>query len=188
MSLVPAFEIGVWNAWIFSVFTIIHISLMMAVKKDVSKKMDHGQEEQKKLYIASIFWIMIILYSIFVPFKLGTAWFYMGLALYLAGALILTLFFTGVAATPQGQPFTRGIYRFSRNPMYVGMILQFFGTAIAGASWPLLVLTILETFAMWSVVIIEERTCLERFGDAYFDYMNKTPRWLGLPKTLVKTN
>jgi protein-S-isoprenylcysteine O-methyltransferase Ste14 len=183
MSLIPAFEIGVWNAWIFSVFTLFHFSLMMAVRKDVSKKMDHGQEEQKKLYIASVFWVFIILYSIFAPFKLGTAWLYTGLALYLVGALILTLFFTGVAATPQGQPFTRGIYLLSRNPMYVGMILQFFGTAIAAASWLLLLLTILISFALWSVVVIEERTCLDKYGNAYREYMDRIPRWIGIPKT-----
>jgi protein-S-isoprenylcysteine O-methyltransferase Ste14 len=184
VTLIPAFEIGVWNAWIFSGFTFIHICLVaMVVRKDIGKKMDHGQEEQKRLYIASVFWIIILVYSIFLPLKIGTAWLYTGLALYLVGTFFLTLFFTGVAATPESQPFTRGIYRFSRNPMYVGMILQFFGTAIATASWPLLLLSILETFAMWFVVLIEERTCLERFGDAYRDYMDRTPRWIGLPKS-----
>jgi protein-S-isoprenylcysteine O-methyltransferase Ste14 len=183
MSLVPVWEIGVWNAWIFSVFTIFHISLMGAVIKDLNKKMDHGKQEETRLYLASVFWIIIIVYSIFAPFKLGTAWFYAGLALYLIGTLILTLFVTSVAVTPEGQPFTRSVYRFSRNPMYVGMILQFIGTAIATASWLLLVLTLLVTIALWSVIIIEERTCLERFGDAYRDYMARTSRWIGMPKS-----
>jgi len=184
MSLVPAFDIGVWNAWIFSVFTFIHISLAMAIGKDISNKMDHGQEEQKRLYIASIFWLIILLYSIFLPLKLGTAWLYTGLALYLVGTVFLTLFFTGVAATPHGQPFTHGAYRYSRNPMYVGMFLQFIGTAVATASWLFLLLTLILMFAMWSVVMIEERTCLEKYGDAYRDYMNRTPRWLGVPKSV----
>jgi protein-S-isoprenylcysteine O-methyltransferase Ste14 len=183
MSLVPAFEIGVWNAWIFSVFTFIHIGLVsMVVSKDIGEKMDHGQEEQKKLYVASIFWILIIIYSIFVPFKLGTAWFYTGLALYLVGTLFLTLFFTGVAATPKGQPFTRGVFRYSRNPMYVGMFIQFIGTAVAGVSWLLLLLTLILIFAMWSVVKVEERTCLEKYSDSYREYMNRTNRWIGIPK------
>jgi len=28
----------------------------------------------------------------------------------------------------------------------------------------------------------EERFCLKQYGDTYREYMNKTPRWLGIPK------
>ena len=184
MSLIPAFEIGVWNAWILSVFTFVHIFLVtMVIRKDIGKKMDHGQEEQKRLFIASIFWLVILLYSIFLPLKLGTAWLYTGIALYVVGTLFLTLFFTDVAATPYGQPFTRGAYRYSRNPMYIGMFLQFIGTAAAAASWLLLLLTLMLMFVMWTLVMVEERTCLEKYGDAYREYMNRTPRWIGIPKS-----
>jgi protein-S-isoprenylcysteine O-methyltransferase Ste14 len=184
MSLVPAFDIGVWNAWIFSVFTFLHIGLVaMVVRKDIGKKMDHGQEEQKRLYVASIFWLVILLYSIFLPLKIGSAWLYTGIALYVVGTVFLTLFFMDVAATPYGQPFTRGAYRYSRNPMYVAMFVQFIGTAIAAASWLFLLLTLMIFFALRAVVLVEERTCLEKYGDSYRDYMDRTNRWLGLPKS-----
>jgi len=29
----------------------------------------------------------------------------------------------------------------------------------------------------------EERFCLEKYGDAYREYMNRTPRWIGFPKS-----
>jgi protein-S-isoprenylcysteine O-methyltransferase Ste14 len=184
MSLVPAFDIGIWNAWIFSVFTLLYISLIaMVVRKDISKKMSHEPKEKKRLNIVSIFWLIIIVYSIFLPLKLGTVWFYTGLSLYLVGTVSLTLFFRDVAATPYGQPFTCGVYRYSRNPMYLAMFLQFIGTAIAAASWLLLLLSLISMVAMWSVVIVEERTCLEKFGDAYRKYMDRTPKWIGIPKS-----
>jgi protein-S-isoprenylcysteine O-methyltransferase Ste14 len=183
MSLIPAFDIGVWNAWIFSFFTFLHIGLVaMVVRKGIGKKMTHEKAEQKRLNIVSILWIVILLYSIFLPLKLGTAWLYTGLALYLVGTVFLTLFFMDVAATPSGQPFTRGAYRYSRNPMYVGMFVQFIGTAIAAASWLLLLLTLMIMAAMWAVVLVEERTCLEKYGDTYREYMDRTPRWMGMPK------
>ena len=34
--------------------------------------------------------------------------------------------------------------------------------------------------------ITEERHCLEEYGDAYRDYMNRTPRWIGIPKSAWK--
>jgi len=183
MSLIPTFEIGVWNAWIFTVFTFVHIFLVaMVFRKDTGKKMDHGEEEQKKLTMASIFWFVLLLYSVFLPLKLGTAWLYTGLALYLVGTVFLTLFFVDVAATPAGEPFTGGIYRYSRNPMYVGMFLQFIGIGIATASWLFLLITLAMIVPMWLIVTVEERSCVEKFGDAYREYMNRTPRWIGIPK------
>ena len=184
MLLIPAFEIGVWNGWIFTAFTVFHIFLVsMVVRKDIGKKMDHGKEEQKKLTMASLLWFVLLLYSIFLPLKLGTAWFYSGVAVYLIGTVFLTLFFVDVAATPAGEPFTRGIYRYSRNPMYVGMILQFIGIGITTASWLFLLIALATIIPMWLIVTIEERSCLEKFGSTYREYMERTPRWIGLPKS-----
>jgi protein-S-isoprenylcysteine O-methyltransferase Ste14 len=98
------------------------------------------------------------------------------------GTVFLTLFFMDVAATPYGQPFTRGAYRYSRNPMYVAMFVQFIGTGIAAASWLFLLLTLIIIIALWSVVIVEERTCLKKYGETYREYMNRTHRWIGIPK------
>jgi len=184
MSLIPVFDIGVWNAWIFSIFTFIYVGLVaMVVRKDIGDKMDHAKEEQKRLNIVSILWFIILVYSIFLPLKLGTAWLYTGIALYVVGTVLLTLFFRDIAATPPGQPFTRGAYRYSRNPMYIGMFVQFIGTAIAGASWLLLLLTLMIIVATWAVVLVEERTCLKKYGDTYREYMDRTHRWIGLPKS-----
>ncbi len=183
MSSVPVFEIGIWNAWIFTAFTFIHIFLVsMVFRKDIGKKMDHGEEEQKKLKIVSVFWLVLLLYSIFLPLTLGTAWLYTGIALFSIGTVFLTLFFVGVAATPTGKPFTRSIYRYSRNPMYFGMLLQFIGIGIATSSWLFLAITLAMIIQMRLLVNVEERSCLEKYGDSYRKYMNRTPRWFGIPR------
>jgi protein-S-isoprenylcysteine O-methyltransferase Ste14 len=70
--------------------------------------------------------------------------------------------------------------------MYVAMFVQFIGTAIAAASWLFLLLSLMTFFALWAVVIVEERTCLEKYGDAYREYMERTPRWIGIPKSEIK--
>jgi protein-S-isoprenylcysteine O-methyltransferase Ste14 len=37
---------------------------------------------------------------------------------------------------------------------------------------------------LWCIVVpAEERFLLEKYGDAYREYMNKTPRWIGIPKS-----
>jgi len=39
-----------------------------------------------------------------------------------------------------------------------------------------------RAISIFVLAIPEERYCLEKYGDAYRAYMNKTPRWIGIPK------
>lgn len=85
---------------------------------------------------------------------------------------------TGTAAGPL---VTRGIYRWSRNPQYVGCELIALGVALAGRSGAALVLAFgaAGVFAYW--VGVEERALERRYGDAYRNYRARTPRWVGAP-------
>jgi protein-S-isoprenylcysteine O-methyltransferase Ste14 len=77
---------------------------------------------------------------------------------------------------------TKGIYRFSRNPMYLCIVLIYTGTGIACVSWLFLLLTIIFTILSHLLVITEENYCLKRYGKDYRKYLCRTPRWIGLPK------
>jgi protein-S-isoprenylcysteine O-methyltransferase Ste14 len=57
------------------------------------------------------------------------------------------------------------------------------GVGIATASWVLLLLSVAYIIAPLLWVDAEERHCLKVYGDAYREYMNKTPRWIGIPKS-----
>jgi protein-S-isoprenylcysteine O-methyltransferase Ste14 len=182
MSLIPAFEIGVWNAWIFMVIVFLCVFLSQTVK-GVGEKIAHGEEEKKLSIIVGLFSIILSIYSVFLPLKLSTAWFYAGLSIYVLGLIILAVAVANVAATPPGEPFTRGTYHYSRNALSLGMFFTFIGAGIASASWLYLLLSVILIIITHFMIIIEERSCLVKFGDAYREYMNRTPRWLGLPKS-----
>jgi len=85
-------------------------------------------------------------------------------------------------ATPLDEPFTEGLYRCSRHPEYLSIFLRPMGVGIASASWLFSLLAIAFLVLMNSLVIPEERFCLEKYGDAYREYMNRTPRWIGISK------
>ena len=53
-------------------------------------------------------------------------------------------------------------------------------------SWIFLVITIIYAIHLLIVVPFEERYCLKTYGKGYQDYMERTPRWIGLPKSGVK--
>ena len=144
MSLIPDFKLGLWNAWIFMLYVISYNVLPYVlssrlIDKDVLKKataadMQLNKTEKKVSNIISFLFFALIVYSIFLPLKLGTDWFYAGFLIYLLGAIIETLAMLDFFTTPVDKPVTKGVYSISRNPMYLGMFLIFIGIGIACAS------------------------------------------------------
>jgi protein-S-isoprenylcysteine O-methyltransferase Ste14 len=190
MSLIPAFEIGVWNAWIFTIWLLIPFFLepLNIIPKGREEGSDFTAEFSKAQKYARhsmhIIHLLLIIYSIFVPLKLGTAWFYAGLPVYLVGLISYAMVWVGFATTPPDKPVTSGIYRYSRNPMYLSTIILFVGVGIATASWVFLLLPAAYMITpLLGMTEAEEHHCLKVYGDAYREYMNRTPRWLGLPKS-----
>jgi len=189
MSLIPAFEIGVWNAWIFmSTFLLQWLAVGLAGKK-VLQRTGHPTDikrsnSDRRIGIASmIIWLIATAYSIFLPLQLKTIWFYIGLVVFLSGLIILTVATLNFAVAPYNKPITGGLYRYSRHPMYLAMFLIYIGTSLASASWLFFLLTIATVVLTRPEAMLEERYCLEKYGDAYREYVNRTPRWIGISKS-----
>ncbi len=111
----------------------------------------------------------------------------------IAGSLILigiAMFAAGVgrfsrAATPlpTNQParalVTTGIYRWTRNPIYLAFFLVYAGTGIVVRSpWILILALPLAITIRYGVVAREEAYLEQRFGDAYRDYKARVRRWM----------
>jgi protein-S-isoprenylcysteine O-methyltransferase Ste14 len=74
---------------------------------------------------------------------------------------------------------TSGPYRFTRNPMYVGLTLVYLGVAGTRAEiWPVIVLPVMLAYVNFIVIPVEERHLQNAFGDAYADYGARVRRWL----------
>ncbi len=189
MSLIPAFEIGLLNAWILMIWLLIAFFLvpLNIIPKGREEGSDFTAEFSKtqKYAIRSlhIIYLLAIIYSIFVPLKLGTAWFYAGLPIYLVGLISYAMVWVGFATTPPDKPVTRGIYRYSRNPMQLSQVVVFLGVGIATASGVFLLLAAVYMIVPILWVDAEERHCLKVYGDAYREYMKRTPRYIGIPKS-----
>jgi protein-S-isoprenylcysteine O-methyltransferase Ste14 len=143
---------------------------------------------EKRIFLYSkVIMFLPIIYSIFLPLKLGKVWFYIGLPIALIGLALFTIVWVNLATSPlDKEPATKGLYRYSRHPMYLTGFLADISVGIACASWLFLLLTIVSIILTLYFVNIEERFCLEQYGDAYRDYMNRTPRWIGIPKSVAK--
>ena len=73
---------------------------------------------------------------------------------------------------------TDGVFRWTRNPGYLGMLIALFGGALIFAFDWLLIL-IVPTWVILNLVVVrhEERFLQQRFGKAYLDYTKRTPRY-----------
>ncbi|RAI44941.1 methyltransferase family protein [Rhodoplanes roseus] len=83
---------------------------------------------------------------------------------------------------PASALVTTGIYRFMRNPMYVGLILLMLGIAVGFASlWLLVLLPACALLLHAGVVVREERYLERKFGDDYRRFVARVPRY-GWPR------
>jgi protein-S-isoprenylcysteine O-methyltransferase Ste14 len=187
MSLVPEFELGLWNAWILVIpILIISFSDMRATASRESGKAGDFQLTRKENRLTyAVFLPMVVswVYAVFLPLQLGTIWLYSGLVICLFGMIFTIVAILNFATSPKNKVITKGLYRFTRNPTYIGMILMQTGLGIACSSWLYLLLTVVLIILLNANLSAEERYCLYRYGDDYLKYKNKTPRWIGIPKS-----
>ena len=89
---------------------------------------------------------------------------------------------TAVPFLPPQEFVAVGLFRFVRNPMYVGLLLVILSEALYFRSvWLLLYAGIVWLAAHTYVVLIEEPRLARRFGAAYEGYLKTTPRWIPRP-------
>jgi len=121
---------------------------------------------------------------------LGGSWsLYLGIVLMLLGVLMdgyAAMMFLVAKTTispiaPQNAStlIVSGIFKLTRNPMYLGMAILLLGWALllqsaAALMGPILFITYITRFQ----ILPEERILSQKWGDAYTAYKSKTKRWL----------
>jgi protein-S-isoprenylcysteine O-methyltransferase Ste14 len=104
-----------------------------------------------------------------------------GIAIYLWCAWDFTFAGRGTPAPidPPKELVVRGLYRYVRNPMYVGILSILLGGALLFASRRLFAYTaIVFIFFFLFVVAYEEPILREKFGESYRQYCRNVPRWI----------
>ncbi|MGZ3331246.1 MAG: methyltransferase family protein [Gemmatimonadaceae bacterium] len=143
-------------------------------------------------------WVFILLYLAglaiqrVLPIAIqspGIAWIirvagfvFIGLGIVLAFSALGIFRKTKTTTVPHETPstlVTSGPYRFTRNPMYVGLTLEYLGVAGARLDvWPAILLPLLLAYINFIVIPVEEQNLRGVFGDAYQEYGARVGRWL----------
>ena len=115
-------------------------------------------------------------------------WSYIGVVPVAIGLLIYAWTAFDFAWTGRGTPapidpprrlVVRGLYRYVRNPMYVGVLLVIMGEGLMRRSWQTIEYAFAVAFMFGALVLgLEEPLLRSQFGTAYSNYCAQVPRWL----------
>ena len=131
--------------------------------------------------MAALHWVAPLARVIPRPWNwLGLVPLLAGIALSVTGARLFARLGTGIKPfSPATHLVTTGPYRFTRNPMYLGLVMSLIGVAaMLGTLTPWLVV---PAFAWWigRRFIAQEETMLEeRFGEEYVKFKARVRRWI----------
>ena len=86
---------------------------------------------------------------------------------------------TGLMPNTRATDLVRiGPYRYSRNPMYVTLFIQYIGISLAlGSIWAFILIPVVFLFVRW-IVVREEQYLADEFGDSYKQFTSEVRRWL----------
>ena len=135
------------------------------------------------------FILLAIISNLFLPIKkiIVYPYNYLGIVLILVGLLIdvwAWMLFRKRKTTlnPYKKPLklvNNGLFKISRNPMYLGMDLILWGTSILLGSLITFIFPILFTILIKKLFIeFEEKNLEKKFGKRYFNYKKRVRRWI----------
>lgn len=135
-------------------------------------------KERIALVLYQLSTVVIFVYMCFLRVNAVWAWFYPGLAVYAIGILLLAISTVNFALPSAQGVSRRGLYKFSRNPMYVAYFIYFLGCVLLTRSIPLfLLLSVFQISSHW-IILSEERWCEKELGDAYVQYAKSVRRYI----------
>jgi protein-S-isoprenylcysteine O-methyltransferase Ste14 len=182
MFLGDELRIGLCNAWIGTILAWANMLFLAAVNKDATKRLYnmtwYTPKDKIYLFLTMVMMIVIVVYSVFLPVKYVTDSFWIGTAIYIIGTIANLMALYDYGTTPEDKPIVKGLYRYSRNPLYVCWIVALAGICIACESWPLVILSAVYCIPTHFLILGEEKYCMKTYKDSYVSYMKQVPRYL----------
>ena len=164
-------------------FLLIRFPLLSHFGKNALSRAAYFAPVQGKEKIAYMIYqlsnLALFIISFFLEINFNSSvFFYVGVAIYLFGLALCAISMRDFARPAANGMNTKGLYRYSRNPMYVAYLVCFLGIAFLTKSVIFfLILVMFQTASHW-IILSEERWCLEKFGKSYQDYQDRVRRYI----------
>lgn len=182
ISYFTTLRAGWLNAWIpmFGMMLIEYIYVQI-FKEGGKRALDSSWRNRKdkiNYMTSSLLQMSLLILALFVPLKEDMGWLLTGTVIYLLSLAGFIWSIHSYAAAPADKVISNGIYRWSRNPMYVSYFASVLGTCIASASLWMFIILIALILVTHRSILGEERFCENTYGESYLAYKEKTPRYV----------
>lgn len=161
---------------------LIRYGLLKVINKEALKRASFfaplSGREKVAFWVYQITTTFILLFLLLLKIKTDTEWFYIGLIIYSLGLVLYAVSIINYAKPKMNGINLNGLYRVSRNPMYVAYFVYFLGCVFLTRSWVLFGLLISFQISVHWIILSEERWCIREFGEEYIKYMNKVRRYI----------
>lgn len=183
MEIYPIINFTLLNGFLLILPLLgLRFGLPALVRRESLTALDHfppvAGRDLIVLKVYSVSNMFLIFSPLLVRIVTGTIWATVGWICYPTGVLVLGLALYHFSTAPQGKLIATGLYRFSRNPIYVGYFLIFVGVALLIGSWFHLALTLVYQISVHYLILSEEDWCKETYGQQYTEYQQKVRRYL----------
>ncbi len=184
MNFLPVHSLSITNLfWFPLLYGLISLIIMKKSSKEAKErilKLPNYKTKLNKttsLLFMLVFGKLIILYSIFIPIKIGTIFFYLGIIIYLIGMVGSTYAMWIFAKADLSSPVTKGIYKYSRHPMQNMYYLSWLGLGLISGTWIIVIYAVVFPLLTIPSLIAQEEDCIAEYGDEYLQYLKETPRF-----------
>lgn len=185
MEFLPPVRFGILNGWLLLVTYFVGLTISsLLFPADKRKKLflephyPRGHPRWIILALARVAAISFVTLTLFARLRMGTVLFYLGLAIYVIGYAVVMLSLNDFKRAPAGELVTTGLYRYSRNPQWLGLVGVLVGTALAVGGWLHLLLVLFVVVSYHFQILLEEGICSSAYGAKYGEYKRRVPRYL----------
>lgn len=169
-------------AILFLPFIGIRFGLLSFVNKKSLERAAHFAPVKRNEQIAYIVYQLATLglavTSLFLSIKSdGSVCFYLGLLSYILGLILCAVTMVHFAFPDQAGFNQKGVYKFSRNPIYLSYFVILIGMSLLAQSLIFGLLTLIFQVSGHWIILSEERWCRKQFGQAYDRYRKAVRRY-----------
>lgn len=180
-------ELGLYNLWIFLAagYGLIWALMIFADRKrgrPIEDAEFYESPSGKKCGIINrVHLLVVFLVCLLTPINFDSPLFWIGFPLYGIGIVLNAIAMYSFAVFTGGVN-TTGIYRYSRNPMYLGaslfyLALCLMGWTISVSGFLLILILIWWLVLSHQAVLLEESFLEKKYGETFLRYKTRVPRY-----------
>ena len=184
MDILPKLHSGILNGWIPLIIYFIGLILSASLFSKQARVwlFNNPVDENNSIFkfirlFGQLIMVAYILMMVFTPMKTGNPVFIIGTTIFFIGFVLEMSALYYFRKAPVGQPVVCGLYRFSRNPQWVGLFLVLLGSAFTVGIWLYVGSVVLVSIIYHKQILDEEKACVEKYGESYREYMKRIPRY-----------